>query len=91
MKRDYRRYLSGLYLDRENGWVFGVCAGIADRFGVDLNIVRIVTCLLLVFFTMPTAITYALAAALLSDRPLSMSDPDREREFWRSNHSNRSY
>ena len=42
MRNDYRRYLSGLYLDRENGWAFGVCAGIADRFNVDLNIVRIV-------------------------------------------------
>ena len=27
--------LRGLYRDRENGWVFGVCAGIADRFNLS--------------------------------------------------------
>ena len=24
--------LRGLYRDRENGWIFGVCAGLAERF-----------------------------------------------------------
>ena len=24
----------GFYRDRENGWIFGVCAGLADRFNL---------------------------------------------------------
>lgn len=24
----------GFYRDRENGWIFGVCAGLADRFKI---------------------------------------------------------
>lgn len=91
MNRDYRRYLSGLYLDRENGWLFGVAAGIAHRFDIDLSIVRIIWVLGLIFLTMPTVIVYAVAAALLSDRPLSPRDPDRERDFWRGRDHYRSY
>ena len=87
MSRDYRRYLSGLYRDRENGWVYGVCAGIADRFEIDATVVRIIFVLGGIFMTMFTLIVYALGAALLSDRPLSSRHPDREREFWRKNRS----
>lgn len=87
MSRDYRRYLSGLYLDRENGWIFGVAAGLADRLDIDVNITRIIWVLGLIFMSMPTLIIYGLAAALLSDRPLSPRDPDRERDFWRKNGS----
>jgi len=32
----------GFHLDRRNGKVFGVCAGIANHFGIDPMIVRIV-------------------------------------------------
>lgn len=28
-------------LDRSNGKVFGVCAGIANRFGIDVTLVRV--------------------------------------------------
>ena len=31
--------LRGFYRDRENGWIFGVCAGIADRFNLQLGAV----------------------------------------------------
>lgn len=29
------------HLDRRNGKIFGVCAGIANRFGVDVTLVRV--------------------------------------------------
>ena len=31
----------GFHLDKTNGKVMGVCAGIANRFGWDVNLVRI--------------------------------------------------
>jgi phage shock protein C len=32
---------AGFRLDKTNGKVFGVCAGIADHFGIDAMLVRI--------------------------------------------------
>ena len=45
--------LRGLYRDRENGWIFGVCAGIADFGNFRTATVRViaVVCLLLFFWT----------------------------------------
>ncbi len=85
------RELRGLYLDRENGWLFGVCAGLADRFSIDLNILRLIVALGTVFVTVPTVIAYSLAAILLRDRPLRPRDPGHERDFWRTNGGNGGY
>ena len=42
----------GFYRDRENGWIFGVCAGLADRFNLNVGAVRIIAEIsLLIFFT----------------------------------------
>ncbi|MEM7611257.1 MAG: PspC domain-containing protein [Pseudomonadota bacterium] len=85
MSRDWHRApLSGLYLDRENGWLFGVCAGMADRFDIDLNVLRLVVLAGAIFVTMPTVVAYGLAAWLLQDRPLQPRDPAHERAFWRA-------
>ena len=83
--------LRGLYVDRDNGWIAGVCAGMAHRFDVDINVLRIVTAACAWFATVPTALLYGLAAVLLEDRPLVAEDPAREREFWRSGSRRRSY
>lgn len=90
-KRWLRDELGGLYLDRENAWLFGVCAGIAERFNIDLNVLRLLVGLSAVFMTMPTLIAYGLAAWVLEDRPLTPRDPDHERDFWRNHSNNGSY
>ncbi|MEO0574512.1 MAG: PspC domain-containing protein [Pseudomonadota bacterium] len=82
-QEDIARHLRGLYLDKDNSWVCGVCAGLADRLGHDVTIVRLIATFMLVFWTLPTAIIYGLAAALLKDRPLRPSNPRSERDFWR--------
>ncbi len=87
----HRMLLGGLYLDRENGWLFGVCAGLADRFDIDLNVLRILVVVGGVFVTLPTLVAYGLAAWILNDRPLQPRSPAEEREFWRTNRGNRSY
>ena len=74
--------LRGFYRDRENAWIFGVCAGIADRFNFRLGTVRIiaVACLLL-FFWLTIAI-YVGGALLSGEKPLVYSGRRTEYEFW---------
>lgn len=74
--------LHWLYRDRENGLIFGVCAGIADYFEVDVLIVRAVTLIALLLFFVPTVAAYLTAAVLLKDRPLCYRGEKNETRFW---------
>ena len=74
--------LRGLYRDRENGWIFGVCAGIADRFNFRTGTVRLIAIIALVLFFWPAALIYIGATMLLKEKPLIYSGSHREREFW---------
>ena len=73
----------GLYCDRDNGWIFGVCAGIADRFNLQVGVVRIVALICLFVFFLPTAAIYIAATLLIRDKPLMYSGTRSEYEFWR--------
>jgi phage shock protein C len=74
-----------LYRDRENGMLLGVCAGLAERFELNVLGVRIVAVVALICFAFwPVAIVYLAFGLLLRDRPLYYCGPDRERSFWRS-------
>jgi len=74
---------TGLYRDRENGWIFGVCAGIAERFNFRTGTVRIIAVICLVLFFWATALVYIGATLLLREKPLIYSGSSREYEFWR--------
>ncbi|MGB5247206.1 MAG: PspC domain-containing protein [Woeseia sp.] len=78
----------GLYRDRENGWIFGVCAGLAERFNYDPLLVRIVAVLALLILTVPTAIAYLAATLLIRPRPLIYRGMHPEQEFWRGHARN---
>jgi phage shock protein C len=72
----------GFYRDRENGWIFGVCAGLADRFNLQVGAVRILVVIsLLVFFWLTTAV-YIAATLLIREKPLIYSGLRSEYEFW---------
>lgn len=73
----------GLYRDRENGWIFGVCAGLAERFDFNALVVRIVAVVALLVFTVPTVLAYIAATILIRERPLIYRGGSAEREFWR--------
>lgn len=75
--------LRGFYRDRENGWVFGVCAGIADRFNFRLGTVRVVAVLSLLVFFWLTAALYLAATLLIKEKPLVYSGRRNENDFWR--------
>lgn len=82
------RFFHGLYRDSENGWLFGVCAGLADIFRVNVAGVRVLVAALAWFFTVPTAIAYVVLGILLRDRPLRYRGHADERHFW-SRHGGR--
>lgn len=79
--------LRGLYRDRENGWVFGVCAGIADRFNFQVGTVRIIAVISLVLFFWLTAALYIGATLLIREKPLVYSGRRSEDDFWRRRHT----
>ncbi len=77
--------LRGLYRDRENGWVFGVCAGLAERFNLQVATIRLVAVIGLLLFFVPTALIYIAATLLIREKPLIYSGTRAEYEFWRRN------
>jgi phage shock protein C len=73
----------GFYRDRENGWIFGVCAGLADRFNLQVGAVRVLAVISLLVFFWLTAIVYIAATLLIREKPLIFSGTRSEYEFWR--------
>jgi phage shock protein PspC (stress-responsive transcriptional regulator) len=74
--------LRGFYRDRENGWVFGVCAGLADRFNFRVGTVRIIALISLLIFFWLTAALYLGATLLIKEKPLVYSGRESENSFW---------
>jgi phage shock protein C len=74
--------LRGFYRDRENGWVLGVCAGIADRFNLRVGTVRAIAIISLLLFFWLTAALYLGATVLVKEKPLVYSGQNSENEFW---------
>jgi phage shock protein C len=72
-----------LYRDPRRAWLAGVCAGLADYFGVSAGLVRFLTFLCAVFFTMPTVFGYFVAALVLKRRPEHLYASREEEIFWR--------
>lgn len=75
--------LRGLYRDRENGWIFGVCAGIAEFANFRICTVRVITVICLCLFFWATVLVYVAATLLLKEKPLIYSGKREEYEFWR--------
>ena len=73
-----------LYRDTRRAWLAGVCAGIADYFGVSAGLVRFLTFLSALLFTMPTVFGYFVAALVLKRRPEHLYASREEEIFWRS-------
>jgi len=58
-----------LYRDPSRGKIWGVCAGLADYFGLELWVVRIIAVTLLLFFQFPIFIAYIIAFLVLEPKP----------------------
>lgn len=66
-----------LYRDSERGKIAGVCAGIANYFGWEVWLVRIVAVTALVFLSKVTFIAYIAAWVILEKAPKSRSQDKR--------------
>jgi len=81
--------LRGFYRDGDRAWIFGVCAGIADRFNFRLGTVRLIFFASFLLFSWLTALTYIAATLLIREKPLIYSGRETEFEFWRRNDRDR--
>ncbi|SFR84095.1 envelope stress response membrane protein PspC [Sphingomonas jatrophae] len=72
------------YLDKRNGKIMGVCAGLADYTGVDVTLVRVGVVLLTVFALGPIApVAYLVLGWVATDRPRELDDmSDEDARFW---------
>ena len=65
------------YLDKRNGKVMGVCAGIANHFGWDATLVRIGVVLVTVFGAFPwTLVAYGAVAWIAKPQPSGLYGMD---------------
>lgn len=78
--------MRGFYRDRENGWIFGVCAGLSDRFNLNLGAIRLIAVVSLFLFFWLTAAIYLGATVLIREKPLVYSGRESEFAFWRRRH-----
>jgi phage shock protein C len=72
------------YRDKRNGRFLGVCAGLADYFGIDVTLVRIGVVLLTLAGGFPwTVFAYFVTAWIADDKPREFDDMDTdEKRFW---------
>ncbi len=73
----------GMYRDRENAWIFGVCAGIAEFGNFRTGTIRLITFISLLLFFWPTVLVYMAAVLLFREKPLIYSGRQHEYDFWR--------
>jgi phage shock protein C len=65
-----------LYRNPRRGVLFGVCAGIADYFGFDLTVTRVLVVIGAVFSFPIVGLSYALLGLLLPRRPYAGPEHD---------------
>jgi phage shock protein C len=74
-----------LFRDKENAMIAGVCAGIAEYFGLNRKGVRLVTFLFILFppFFAFVVISYIVMAIVLPVKPGNLFENTEQAEFWR--------
>ena len=78
MAKLVNRLRDTVHLDRDNAWLFGVCAGLAHYWGTDPAIVRVATVVGGLFLIKLTIAVYLVAWLILDDRPRSNSNHTEE-------------
>lgn len=75
------------YLDKQNGKVFGVCAGIADYTGIDVLFVRIGT-VVLTLATGWALLVYLVIAWAANNKPYGLYEDAADAKFWQGVRTN---
>ncbi len=68
-----------LWLDKDEGWIFGVCAGLANYLRTDAAIVRVGVVVAALFFPKIVIAAYLVAWLILDDRSASEKVSTRDR------------
>jgi len=74
-----------LFRDKENAMIAGVCAGVAEYFGLNRKGVRLATFLLILFppFFAFVVISYVVLTIVLPVKPRELYENTEQAEFWR--------
>jgi len=72
-----------LYLDKENAILMGVCAGLANYFGLCRKGLRVVVAIGTVFFFPFVVPAYIILAILLPNKPQDLYKDESQEKFWR--------
>lgn len=81
-----------LYKNPRNGKIMGVCAGIADYFGITTTPVRVLT--VIGMFTPLSGfilIGYFVLGFCLSPKPVDLYEDEQEEEFWKQTRKSPDY
>jgi phage shock protein C len=70
------------YRDPVNGKIGGVCAGLAEYFGFDLTLTRILAVISLFMFP-ATFVAYIVLWILMPTKPRELYRDEDDRDFWR--------
>jgi phage shock protein C len=70
------------YRDPVNGKIGGVCAGLAEYFGFDLTLTRILAVISLFMFP-ATFVAYIVLWILMPTKPRELYRDEEDRDFWR--------
>jgi len=72
-----------LYKNVRDGRFLGVCAGLADYFGIRASVIRLIAIILSIMgFFLPVIIGYFILAFVLEDKPEAMYENPKEDKFW---------
>lgn len=72
-----------LYRDKENAILAGVCAGLANYFGLNRRGLRLITAVSTVFFFPFIVPAYIVLAIILPVKPHNLYKDETQEEFWR--------
>ncbi|MFK5926330.1 MAG: envelope stress response membrane protein PspC [Desulfuromusa sp.] len=75
-----------LYRSRDHQLIGGVSAGIAEYFGSSRLLIRFLTFIALIMFTLPTIVIYGIACFFLKKKPIYQEEQPEEKRFWQSMH-----
>jgi phage shock protein C len=84
MRRNEEWRAQRFYRDPRNGKLMGVCAGVADYYGWNVTLVRVLAVIALVWFSALTLVAYLVLGFLLPVKPARLYDWDDDEAYWRS-------
>ncbi len=78
-----RRNPHRLYRDKDNGILAGVCAGLANYFGLNRRGLQLVVAICTLFFFPFVVPAYIVLAIILPVQPTDLYESESQEKFWR--------